>query len=377
MRSRGPCLCGCLPEELNSRSKKTLFGLIAAAIALIVAAAVTEVTLRALGFRFDCSKGVILAAKDTSDHRFGTNAIIDDPCLFLRFVPNSSFGGFKFNSHGLRGPDFPDKKPPGTIRVMGLGDSNVFGLGAKVENTFPSWVARMLASETGAKPIESILAGVPAYTSLQSRNLFVNTAQYWDPDLVLVYFGAYNDYQRSRYYTDAELVKANLVPRRGYRNLLIWQVVHKCALRVRQNIRGRPPRVSLKEFADNIRDVARICAKRNIPCILIVPGLPAATLRKYPKAPAYQRMVVQVGRELGLPVCDISKEFALKGKKYLGDAVHINEAGHRRVAEHVMVVLRKLPFYEKLCRRGGRSPTMPNRLPHTDAPQTTGRKGKT
>src|SRR5262245_14158083 len=40
------------------------------------------------------------------------------------------------NQQGLRGPEVTVAKPPGTFRVLGLGDSFAFGLGVREEDTF-------------------------------------------------------------------------------------------------------------------------------------------------------------------------------------------------------------------------------------------------
>jgi hypothetical protein len=43
---------------------------------------------------------------------------------------------FAINQQGLRGPEVSQAKPPGTFRVLGLGDSFTFGTGVREQDTF-------------------------------------------------------------------------------------------------------------------------------------------------------------------------------------------------------------------------------------------------
>lgn len=333
---------------METHGRKGLFRIGALVLSLGIAFIAAEAALRALGFRFDYSRGVILSPKAHAAHRFDSNAIVDDPHLFLKLKPHSLFGPYRINSVGLRGPDFSPQKPPGGVRIVGLGDSNVFGLGVEVEETFPFRVSQMLKSETGVDGIETILAGIPAYSSRQCRSLFERAVRFWEPDLVLIYVGAFNDYCGAKYYTDAELAAADTRAVAGYRNLRVWQLFHRYALRLRRTLRGKLPRVSTAEFAANIRAIAADGRELGATCIVVVPCLPAKTLHDTPQAAPYQQAASTVGRELGLPVCDLSEEFKSKGNEYFMDKVHLNAAGHRRMAEGVVALLDKTAFRERL-----------------------------
>jgi hypothetical protein len=82
------------------------------------------------------------------------------------------------NSHGLRGPEFADTKPPGTLRVMFLGDSIVYGT-TRVDqpHIFVELIRKQLAEQTGRR-IETINASANAWAItnelgyVRSRGIF-------------------------------------------------------------------------------------------------------------------------------------------------------------------------------------------------------------
>ncbi len=72
----------------------------------------------------------------------------------------------------------PLKNDRGTLRVVCFGDSSTFGIGARMQDTWPAQLQDMLAEDanrgtpaspevSGARRVEVINAGVPGYTSYQ------------------------------------------------------------------------------------------------------------------------------------------------------------------------------------------------------------------
>src|SRR4029079_7866623 len=64
------------------------------------------------------------------------------------------------NQMGLRGPEI-GPKPPGTLRVLALGDSFTFGVGARVGETYPAQLEKALRAR-GVRT-EVLNAGVPGF----------------------------------------------------------------------------------------------------------------------------------------------------------------------------------------------------------------------
>ena len=69
------------------------------------------------------------------------------------------------NSLGLRGPEWEVPKPPGTLRIICLGDENVLGPEMMEDETFPARLQQLLQPVTKLN-VEVINAGVPGYCPL-------------------------------------------------------------------------------------------------------------------------------------------------------------------------------------------------------------------
>jgi len=96
-----------------------------------------------------------------------------------------------FNSKGLRGPERDYPKPPGTRRVLILGDSFAEGYYANEEETVRAVLEGLLARE-GCGPVEVINGGTIAYSTDQEY-LFYRTEGYrYGAELVVLLF-YYND----------------------------------------------------------------------------------------------------------------------------------------------------------------------------------------
>jgi lysophospholipase L1-like esterase len=92
------------------------------------------------------------------------------------------------NARGLRGPELPDARTPGTLRILWLGDSVTFGYGVeRVVETFPYRVAETLGTQLG-RPFESVSAGVGGYAPWQEQIWLEREGWGYAPDLVVVGF---------------------------------------------------------------------------------------------------------------------------------------------------------------------------------------------
>lgn len=110
-----------------------------------------------------------------------------------RLVPN--FEGFgplnvpiKTNAEGFRDIEHQQEKTPGTLRVLGLGDSFLFGWGVARSETFLAQLEGRLRRATG-RPVETINAGVPGWGLTQYYVYLKNVGVQYRPDvIVLAYF---------------------------------------------------------------------------------------------------------------------------------------------------------------------------------------------
>ncbi len=126
-----------------------------------------------------------------------------EPSNLLGFTMAPNFEGIgpvsswvKTNSQGVRDDvEHPRVKNPGTIRILGIGDSFAFGWGVSLEETFLKKLEQILKKRTGVE-IETINAGVPKWGLNHYYVYLKNIGIRYSPDIiVLSYF--FNDLPHS------------------------------------------------------------------------------------------------------------------------------------------------------------------------------------
>ncbi len=125
--------------------------------------------------------------------------MVPAPYLPYRPAPNSVWmspaasGEFSFetrhSSLGIRDVEHSEKKPPGTFRILGLGDSFTYGVGAAFEDTYLVRLEKKLNERPGAHPkVEIVKAGIPRYFPEAERLFLEHYGLAFEPDLVIVTF---------------------------------------------------------------------------------------------------------------------------------------------------------------------------------------------
>jgi len=101
-----------------------------------------------------------------------------------------------FNSVGWRDTEHAERKPKDTYRILGLGDSYLYGQGVRFEDVCLTRLARRLAatSPRGIQ-VEAINAGMSGYNTADERDLLLERGLAYNPDLVIVHFVP-NDVER-------------------------------------------------------------------------------------------------------------------------------------------------------------------------------------
>jgi hypothetical protein len=97
------------------------------------------------------------------------------------------------NSQGLRDYEYSRRKEPGTFRIVGLGDSSLFGWGVPFEDSGLKVLERRLNEKSRAQKFEVINFAVPGYNTAMEAETFVQKCVEYAPDLVLLNFNT-NDY---------------------------------------------------------------------------------------------------------------------------------------------------------------------------------------
>lgn len=95
---------------------------------------------------------------------------------------------YHINSYGLRGPEIPVKKQPGSYRVVCLGDSLTFGEGVKYADTYPAQLQARLAAAMPDRLVEVLNAGVQTHATGDEAALFLLRCSQFQPDLVVLGF---------------------------------------------------------------------------------------------------------------------------------------------------------------------------------------------
>lgn len=135
------------------------------------------------------------------------------------------------NSHGFRGADTAVEKRPGTVRVVGIGDSVMFGWRVKEADAYLWRVADELS--TSEAPWEAINTAVPGYNGVMQVEALKTLGARFSPDLVIVGYVS-NDFDLPNF----------LLPDTGYTSLdrsYLWELV-QAAIRGRGDTDGLTPR---------------------------------------------------------------------------------------------------------------------------------------
>lgn len=95
--------------------------------------------------------------------------------------------GRQFLLPGFRPAELARQKPPGTLRIVALGESTTYGLFVGADAAFVAVLGRELAARSG-RPAEALNLGCPGFASDRVAAL-LPTALALEPDLVVIYVG--------------------------------------------------------------------------------------------------------------------------------------------------------------------------------------------
>ena len=114
----------------------------------------------------------------------------------LRFIPNQHMETININSHGFRGPDFSEEKELGVYRIFLVGGSTVFGSASPDDTTISSFLQKKINNfDTGLK-IEILNAGITSAYSYTEKYMIENHLIKFQPDLIIIYSGGNDSYNR-------------------------------------------------------------------------------------------------------------------------------------------------------------------------------------
>ena len=220
------------------RALRSAFGTLAlAALATLLTLGLLELVLRWTGF------GVHSLMEEMQ--LYGRMLVTDDGG-YLRHPARSSFLSqgvtLRFNSLGMRDDEPVVPKPPGTFRVLFLGDSVTLGPGVEQELIFPARVRALFAGR-----IDVVAAAVAGWNTLAEERFLRRHIAELAPDLiVLLYVTNDNDPSESfRVLRES----ATRLSTRLYRALVLRSRLFEWAAFVYQTRLERPDPVGVRRYA--------------------------------------------------------------------------------------------------------------------------------
>ena len=91
------------------------------------------------------------------------------------------------NGDGFRSQVLSFQRPPSSLRILCLGDSQTFGNGVAQDETYPAKLESQLSSRKDARPVEVINAGIQGY-EIQQEVKLLERITLTRPDLVTIGF---------------------------------------------------------------------------------------------------------------------------------------------------------------------------------------------
>lgn len=296
----------------------------------------------------------------------------------------------KINRDGFRDGYHAREKPPGVLRVLGLGDSFVFGWGVQEEEAFLKRLEVGLEDRI-KQPVETINAGVPGWGLNQYYLFLKRTGIQFSPDIVVVaYFvddlsGPVQDHIPPATQYDGRLQfkgsilhhsklfnflkslshlvrEKNRSTRVGYlhdleerRTEFSKRTVHL----ISESAPGMTEDYShmLIEHLQRLRTLVD-AAKAGM-VVMLVPDI---SQLHHPESQLINRILLKLCRDLSIPFVDMTPVFERStdpARYYLWPKdPHTNSAGHAEMAVAVERLVCEMPKLRPVCENAGESMPM-------------------
>lgn len=116
----------------------------------------------------------------------------DNPEIIYELIPNISVTHIgvpvMINASGFRGPMVEEEKPNGVKRIVGIGDSVMYGWGVNEDEAYLETLARKLNNEGEANRWEVINTAVPGYNTAMELQVLLDKGLRYKPDIVILGF---------------------------------------------------------------------------------------------------------------------------------------------------------------------------------------------
>jgi len=270
----------------------------------------------------------------------------------------------RINEQGFRDKEHALHKPAAAVRILGLGDSFLFGWGVPEDRTFLRRLERLLADRMG-RPVETINTGVPGWGLNQYYIYLASMEPQLTPDLiVLAYFvddvngpllerlAPDLQYQRGLQYKGGVFHRSRLFNFMKSLSHLVREknrparigYLHDLDLR-REEWSKRPSYLmgagdaeERRRYSDLLgRHLARMKERADaVKAKLLLMLIPDISQLHHPEVQQINHILLETCRTLGIPCVDMTPLFEQSddpGRFYLWPRdPHTNEAGHAEMA---------------------------------------------
>ena len=294
-----------------------------------------------------------------------------DPVLYWRLTPNQNCytkvdrKPVHVNSLGTRGPEFQPSKPPGTLRILSLGDSKTFGWGLTEAETYSGLIEKMLQQHIGpGRKVEVINAGVNAWSYAQMHFYLRDYGLKYQPDIVVL--GDANLWTQFSEQSSPEFVKSfmrrvwlkNFLRRFATYHYIVEYKLKSVYEATRAKFVPMDPKQDtfFKEeqqkdpdafFRKHIEAICSLAISNGIKPVLLY--MPSTLQLEAADASNVLRSKRQVSERFNVPLVDTTPDLAPKGKELFleGDFAHLNAPGNEIVSQRLFSTLVKLITHEQ------------------------------
>ncbi len=190
-----------------------------------------------------------------------------NPSLYYELVP----GKLEVNAAGYRGTEYPLRKPPGTMRIVGIGDSGAFGSGVNERETYLRRLESLLAATDGP-PVSVINLAVSGYNSHQELEMLRTRGFGFDPDLVVL---GYDHNDPTPILRRSQVPMPDTYGENVFRSELVRYTMRKLyqvpSFRTKDRVDGYVTRgKNWDSHLEALADICDLCRERNIPLVVVV-----------------------------------------------------------------------------------------------------------
>jgi lysophospholipase L1-like esterase len=279
----------------------------------------------------------------------------ENPRLLYELAPGSFVRAevdYRVNDQGFRGRSVPLEKPPGTTRVIILGDSIAFGYWVEAGDALPDQLEALLSrSLPGRGRVEVLNFGVPGYNLVQEIETLRTKALEYSPDIVVLAF-CLNDLEgplsyefglvrdrRARSMTWSGRLRERLA---AQSRLAAWAEYRLAELEARrlfvEELPTSPPgEVTLaearqRELDGGLREVRALLSRQGAVGVVAVLPLFSEPFDRYRFRPVHEAVVASARRNelAAVDLFDCFSGYDLRDVRV--DVVHPSPLGHRVAA---------------------------------------------